>query len=174
MKNKINHEKFIDYPIFKDLKIEEIKKFTDKMEINNYSTDEIIIKEGDDGNSILFLLNGKITVSKALTLPTNKYKNLDNREKELIKLNSEKHTISFGEISLFNVDKKRTATVKASINCEIARLGFNDLFELCEDNEEIGYKIMKNTSKIITNHLINSNHKVLKLTTAFSLLINNE
>ena len=56
MKNEINHEKFIEYPIFEGLKLEEIQKFTDKMEINNYSTDEIIIREGDDGNSILFLL----------------------------------------------------------------------------------------------------------------------
>ena len=174
MKNEINHEKFIEYPIFEGLKLEEIQKFTDKIEINNYSTDEIIIKEGDDGNSILFLLNGKINVTQALTLPTDKYKNLDNREKELIRLNSEKHTISFGEISLFSIDKKRTATVKANTKCEIARLGFKDLFEICDANKDIGYQIMKNTSKIITKHLIDSNHKVLKLTTAFSLLIDNE
>ena len=171
MNNKINVKKFDQYPIFDELSLTEIKNFTDKMEINNYNKDEVIIKEGKPGNSILFLLNGKVNISQALTLPTNKFNNQDNREKELIKLNSEKNTISFGEISLFNIDKKRTATVRASTNCEIARLGFNDFFEICNYNNEVGYRIMKNISKIITKQLIDSNYKVLKLTTAFSLLI---
>ena len=171
MKNRVTEEKFNEYPIFEKLESKEIQKFTNRMEINNYSNDEIIIKEGDDGHSILFLINGKISISKALTLPTNRYEKLDNREKELIKLNSEKHTISLGEISLFNIDKKRTATVKAMTECKIARLSFEDLFEICNNNKDIGYKVMINISKIITKHLIDSNHKVLKLTTAFSLLI---
>ena len=171
MKNEISHEKFIEYPIFEGLKLEEIQKFTDKMEINNYSTDEIIIKEGDDGNSILFLINGKINVTQALTLPTDKYKNLDNREKELIRLNSEKHTISFGEISLFNVDKKRTATVKANSECYIGKLKFTDLSKICDENTKVGYKIMKNVGEIITKQLVRSNNNVLKLTTAFGLMI---
>ena len=86
-------------------------------------------------------------------------------------MNSKNDTISIGEISLFNIDKKRTATVKAITNCKIARLDFEDLFEICNNNTDIGYKVMSNISKIITKHLIKSNHKVLKLTTAFSLLI---
>ena len=32
---------------------------------------------------------------------------------------------------------------------------------------------MKNLSEIVTKNLVDSNHKVLKLTTAFSLLIDN-
>ena len=173
MKNKINNEQFNDYPIFEKITKEEIEKFTEKMEINNYSSKEIIIKEGDDGNSILFLLEGEISISQALTLQTTKYESLDNREKELIKLNSSDHTISLGEISLFNLDKKRTATVKTITNCKVARLDFKDLFAICDSDKDIGYKVMKNISKIITEHLIKSNHKVLKLTTAFSLLIDN-
>jgi CRP-like cAMP-binding protein len=169
MKNRVNQEKFNEYPIFEKLDSKEIQDFTNRMEINNYSKDEI--KEGDDGHSILFLINGEISISQALTLPTNKYEELDNREKELIKLNSENDTMSLGEISLFNIDKKRTATAKATTQCKIARLSFEDLFEICNNNKDIGYKVMINISKIITKHLIDSNHKVLKLTTAFSLLI---
>ena len=52
-------------------------------------------------------------------------------------------------------------------------LEFDDLFKICNNNHTIGFKIMQNISKIITEHLIKSNHKVLKLTTAFSLLIDN-
>ena len=77
MKNEINQKKFNEYPIFKGLELDEIQQFTHKIEVNKYSEDEIIIKEGDDGNSILFLLNGEINISQAITLPTNKYKELD-------------------------------------------------------------------------------------------------
>ena len=57
----------------------EIEYFVKKIDINNYVSNEVIIKEGDNGNSILFLLDGEINISKALTLPTNKYKELDHR-----------------------------------------------------------------------------------------------
>ena len=120
----------------------------------------------------MFLFEGDITVSQALTLMTNKHNNNDNREKELIRLSSTDGDISVGEISLFNVNKKRSATIKAMTQCNIGRLSFNDLFQICNNNSDIGYKVMKNIGTIITKHLIDSNNKVLKLTTAFSLLIN--
>jgi len=160
------------YPIFENLDNSKIENFSKKIKLINFQSNEIIIQEGEEGNSILFLFEGNISISKALTLITNKTEDGDNREKELIKLNSNKHKVSLGEISLFNIDKKRSAKVKAITKCIIGRLDFNDLFEICEQNNEIGYKVMKNLGKIITNHLIDSNHKVLKLTTAFSLLMN--
>ena len=76
-----------------------------------------------------------------------------------------------GEIALCSPDKKRNASVKAVKDCKIAEINFNKIFEICNENNSVGYKIMKNLSEIITNNLINSNNKVLKLTTAFSLLI---
>tara|TARA_Y100000590_G_scaffold74186_1_gene81755 strand:- start:346 stop:873 length:528 start_codon:yes stop_codon:yes gene_type:complete len=174
MKNILNHENFKNYQIFKELNSSETEEFIKKMEINNYSKKEIIIKEGDEGNSILFLLNGELSISQALTLSTVKHSSIDNREKELIKLNSKNDDFSMGELALFNSDKKRSATVKAISNCKIARLDFKDFFKICNSNNSLGYKVMKNISEIITGHLTESNHKVLKLTTAFSLLINNE
>ena len=43
--------------------------------------------------------------------------------------------------------------------------------KICNANNDVGYKLMKNLSEIISKNLISSNNKVLKLTTAFSLLI---
>mgnify|MGYP001246197676 CR=1 FL=1 len=166
--NKLN-----EYPIFSNLIDTEIKKFKEKIELINFKSDDLIIKEGQEGKSILFLFEGDINISQALTLITNKSDSEDNREKELIRLSSMNQHISLGEISLFNVDKKRSATVKAISNCEVGRLTFDDLFEICDKNHDIGYKVMKNIGDIITKHLIKSNHKVLKLTTAISLLIDN-
>ena len=173
MKKTLETKKLLNYPIFKNLNENEIKKFSSKIIIKDYDENSIIIKEGDKGNSILFLINGEINVSQALTLVTNKNNESDNREKELIRLSSNNDDISLGEISLFSVEKKRSATVKTISRCQIGILQSADLFEICNNNHTVGYKVMQNISEIITKHLLKSNHKVLKLTTAFSLLIDN-
>ena len=78
-----------------------------------------------------------------------------------------------GEISLFSEDNKRTATVKALSKCHIGYLNKEDFFSICEQNKDIGFKTLNNLTKIMTQRLIDTNHQVLKLTTAFSLIIDN-
>ena len=168
MKNNLN-----TFPFFANLSDNEIKLFTSNMMILNFKKNESILTEGVDGHSLLFVLEGEITISKALTLITNKTDENDNREKTLTKLNSKDAKIMLGEIALFSPDKKRNATVIAIEDCKVAKLDFNKIFEICDKDTMLGYKIMKNLSKITTKNLIDANHKVLKLTTAFSLLIDN-
>jgi len=168
MKNNLN-----TFPFFANLSDNEIKLFTSNMMILNFKKNENILTEGVDGHSLLFVLEGEITISKALTLITNKTDENDNREKTLTKLNSKDAKIMLGEIALFSPDKKRNATVIAIENCKVAKLDFNKIFEICDKDTMLGYKVMKNLSKITTKNLIDANHKVLKLTTAFSLLIDN-
>ena len=63
-----------------------------------------------------------------MTLATNKNKDdNDNREKEFIRCNAENNII-IGEVSFFTGDSKRTATVKALTNCDIAYLERKDFF----------------------------------------------
>ena len=166
MKNYLN-----TFPIFNDLSKDEVELFTKHIKNNSYKKNDTIIAEGEEGNSLLFVLDGEVTISQALTLATNKLGEADNREKQLTNLNSKEHKIMLGEIALFSPDKKRNATVKAIVHCEIARISFNQIFLICNHNHSVGYKMMKNLSEIVTQNLISSNHKVLKLTTAFSLLI---
>ena len=173
MNNILETTKLENYPIFKNLDKNEVQKFSSQIKLKKYNKNEIIIQEGDEGDSILFLIDGEINISQALTLYTNKDNKLDDREKEIIRLSSKNNNISLGEISIFSIEKKRSATVKAIKDCQIGILEFDDLFKICNNNHTIGFKIMQNISKIITEHLIKSNHKVLKLTTAFSLLIDN-
>ena len=45
------------------------------------------------------------------------------------------------------------------------------LLEICKNNSEIGYKIMTNISEKLIDDLLITNKQVLKLTTAFSLLL---
>jgi len=169
--NTIDINQLTKYLLLKDISIEDVKKIQDNILLTNYKKNEIIIKENDKGKSILFLIDGGITISQALTLKTNDYDYNDNREKELIKVNSKNEFFTFGEVSLLNEDKKRTATVKANSECIIGRLNFDKLFNICEEDNKVGYQIMKNIAEIITKQLIRSNKNVLKLSTAFSLMV---
>ena len=161
------------FKIFNDLSDNEIELFTKHVKIREYKKDDTIINEGEEGASLLFVLDGEIIITQALTLTTNKFDKNDTREKQLTNLNSKDHKIMLGEIALCSPDKKRNATVKAVIDCQIARLPFNKIYNICNSDNSVGYKVMKNLSEIVTKKLVDSNHKVLKLTTAFSLLIDN-
>ena len=74
------------------------------------------MKEGDDGDTIVLLLSGEVSITQALTLK-NKKAVSDNREKVLIKLNANLHPF-FGEISLFSkykIEKQMSPNIYATL-----------------------------------------------------------
>jgi len=158
-----------EYEIFTGLTEEQINQFYQVIKAIHFNQGDTIIQEGDKGNSILLLLDGKVEISQALTLRTSSAQS-DTREKSLIKLTGEHHPF-FGEMSLFSDDDLRTATVKASSACEIARIDKNDFFRICADHPEIGCHVMHNIARVLSRRLKQANQNILKLTTAFSLII---
>jgi len=157
------------YEIFDGLSEEFIKHFCGVMDAIEFEAGESIIQEGAIGNSILLLLDGSAEISQALTLKTN-VAGIDTPQKSLIKLSSTAHPF-FGEMSLFSEDDKRTASVKAIDKCLVARISKMDFFQICNSNPAIGNLVMQNIARVLTGRLKQSNQNVLKLTTAFSLLI---
>ena len=81
-----------------------------------------IIEENEEGDSLLFLIKGDISITKSLTLLENKsLDDSDNIEKEFTRLKAEDNIV-MGEVSLFSNKKKRTATVTALSDCMIGFL----------------------------------------------------
>ena len=169
---KHDYNLFKNYLIFDGLSEIEIEKFIKLMTFKKVKKNEVIIKEGDDGDTIILLLNGEVSMTQALTLKNSKAIS-DNREKTSIKIDSKKSHHFFGEISLFNEVDKRTATITATSDCEIAILDDNDIIKLCNENHTLGYKIMKNLAEKLASSLERTNNQVLKLTTVFSLILEN-
>ena len=156
----------LKYSLFNNFSENEVQKFIEMIKNQAYKEDEMIIRENEIGDSIMLLLKGTVSITKALTIKINEIKK---REKEFIKLNDSQYPF-FGEISIFN-DNKRTATIKAETGCEIGILYNKDLIKICKNDHEIGYKIMTNISKKLIEDLLITNNQVLKLTTAFSLIL---
>ena len=163
----MNNYNLSDYLLFNTLNENEISHFLKVMKINNYKNNETIIKENEIGDSIMLLLDGTVSITKALTMHTNKN---EKREKEFIKLQSTDFPF-FGEISIFKNNRKRTATIKAASNCNIGVLAKKDLITIFKKNSEIGYKVVTNISHKLIDDLLITNSQVLKLTTAFSLIL---
>ena len=170
MKN--NYELIKNYSLFDNLSKEEVEKFIALMKFEKIKNKEVIIREGDDGDTIILLLSGEVNITKALTLK-NKKTISDNREKMSVTMNSKESHYYFGEISLFNEVDKRTATITATTDCEIAILNDDDIIKLCNQNHSLGYKIMKNLAEKLALSLETTNNQVLKLTTVFSLILDN-
>ena len=156
----------LKYDLFNNFSEDELAPLLKVMHNKNFEADETIISENDSGDSIMLLLDGTVSVSKALTMKMNQSLK---REKEFTKLTASEKPF-FGEISIFN-DNKRTATIKAETTCEIGIFYNKDIIKICNNNHEVGYKIMTNISKKLIDDLLLTNEQVLKLTTAFSLII---
>ena len=167
--SNLTTELLSEFSIFNGLNVGQIKAFIPHIKTNLITQNENIINEGDDGDSLIFLFSGDVTITKAMTLMTNKT-NVDTREKEMTRLTANIHPV-FGEMSLFNDHDKRNATITALTNCDIGILYSNDFFGICDSDPQVGNIVMKNIAGKLAKDLQKTNGQVLKLTTAFSLIL---
>jgi CRP/FNR family cyclic AMP-dependent transcriptional regulator len=165
----MNNEQLKNYKIFTDLNDDELNIFYPYLKEVNVEKGHQFITEGEEGDCLYLLLDGEVEINQALTLSMNKGKS-DKREKSILKLPSDIHP-QFGEMCMFNEGDRRTANIRAEISCSLVRLDKKDLFEICNAHPVLGYKIMRNLGRIISENLVKANQNVLKLTTAFSLIL---
>ena len=159
------------FSLFKGLSSVQITKFEKAITRKKVLENDEIIKEGDVGDSLIFLLEGEVKISKPLTLVTNT-NDFDDREKEMITLNASIYPF-FGDYSLFTENNQRTANIVASSDGEIGVLMAEDFFQICESDYQLGYLVIKNLTENITSHVVKQGVDILKLTTAISLILEN-
>jgi len=165
----MNNEQLKKFTIFSDLTDDELNHFSDALKEVKMEKGQQFITEGEEGDCIYLLLEGEVQINQALTLSMNKSES-DNREKAILKLSSDINPL-FGEMSMFNEGDRRTANVRAETACVLVKLDKSDLYNICEKNPNVGFKVMRNLGRIISGNLIKANQNVLKLTTAFSLIL---
>jgi CRP/FNR family cyclic AMP-dependent transcriptional regulator len=117
-------------------------------------------------------MEGEVEISKRLLLPLWETENT-HQEKSLIHL-SEKDFPFFGEMTLFEENPERSASIFAVQDCTLAVLHKQDMLNILDKHPKIGSTIYKNIAKELTFRLIKANHDILKLTTAFCLALEGE
>tara|TARA_B100000212_G_C27231624_1_gene471866 strand:- start:62 stop:574 length:513 start_codon:yes stop_codon:yes gene_type:complete len=165
-KNIIN-TKLKKFEIFNSISKNDFENFVNKIEFKKIDKNITIIEENEYSDSLIFLIDGQISISRKVTLS----KNPDaHREKEILITDAESNPI-FGEIGLFGKSNKRTATIKAITQCVIGTIKRDVFFDICEKNYNLGYKLLRNISIILSKRISDTNTNVMKLTTALCLIL---
>jgi CRP/FNR family transcriptional regulator, cyclic AMP receptor protein len=141
-----------------------VLKFTKEV---SFRSGETIIKEHSTGNSIYLLQKGEVSIEKDLIPLIEGYKSSPD-DKKIIRI-SDAQNFFFGEMSLLDPALKRTATIKAVSNVELAELKDTDFESILKDRQDIGVVLLKNIALKLSRTLENSNIELSKMITAFTL-----
>jgi len=129
---------------------------------------EIIIADGESGDSMFLLLSGKVRVSKKLYFRQGR--TMAQGDREIIELPAEWNPY-FGELALFDSDSLRTASVTGSEAGELAVFRSADFFALAESDHDTGYIVCKNVLTKAVSTISKGNENVINLTTALSFAL---
>ncbi len=155
--------------IFAGLPENKLARISSIVRTEDLPVNHILMKEGENGSSLYILLDGEVEVSKSLVLRTSGAET-DPRDKSLIRLTS-KNFPFFGEMSLFEKESARSATVRTVTQCKFAVIELADLVTLAETDHEIGYRTFLNISWVLSERLGKTNNDLLKVTTALGLAL---
>ncbi|MDI6776474.1 MAG: cyclic nucleotide-binding domain-containing protein [Syntrophales bacterium] len=154
--------------LFRNLTPEQISKVSDILHPVKFPENEIIMREGDAGDSMYIIMEGTVEVVKSLIIS-----DMDEEDREKSKVFTRldaKHHAVFGEIALLE-KQKRTATVKALTNCLVYKIKRDDFLRLAEKDHELGYRMLLNLARIISARLRKADEDTIKLTTALCMIL---
>jgi CRP/FNR family transcriptional regulator, cyclic AMP receptor protein len=129
---------------------------------------EVIMREGEDGDTMYIILEGTVEVAKSLVME-DREEAADEKNKVFTRLDSSVHAV-FGEMALLET-MKRTATIKTITKCRFYEIQRDSFLSLVEADHELGYRIFLNLSRIVSARLRKADEDTIKLTTALSIIL---
>ena len=137
--NTIDINQLTKYLLLKDIEIEDVKKIQENIILTNYKKNDIIIKENDVGESILFLIDGDITISQALSDNNEKVRSLAavRRAREKAKLRN-----------LNNIENQETSESRERKKRDIIIPDFITVYELALRMAEKSSTLIKSLMKL--------------------------
>jgi CRP/FNR family transcriptional regulator len=154
--------------LFKELNEEQLSEIIKILKPVTFSAGDIIVIEGEKGESMYIFKKGKVQITHQLTLKVGNH-HWEKGEKSMAILDSDKINF-FGEMSLVT-GSPRSATIKALSECELYEINKNDFERLANKRPDIGYKIMKEIASTLSHRIEGLNENILKLTTALSIAL---
>jgi predicted RND superfamily exporter protein len=135
-------------PMFKDMTKGEIKRFALMGHIEDQKSGELIIRQGDAGNSMLILLKGELTIL------------VDNAQGVSKKVATVAPGEIIGEMSLLSNDA-RSASVQVQSDAQLLRIDAQVLDKVDRSYPRLAIKIRKNISRILVARLKTSNQNYI-------------
>ncbi len=159
---------FQEISLFKDLTPDKGRKVFNILRKVTFSANEIIMKEGDVGDTMYIMLEGTVEVAKSLVIGAVEDEDME-KNKVFTRLEGKHHAV-FGEIALLE-ELKRTATIKAITDCVLYEIKKDDFLKLAATDYELGYRILLNLARIVSTRLRKADEDTIKLTTALSVIL---
>ncbi len=155
--------------LFRNLSPAQIRKVLNISQTVHFSENDIIMKEGELGDSMYIIMRGTVEVVKGLIMAGIEGDEVTEKNKIFTKLDASSHSV-FGEIALLE-ELKRTATVRAITDCVLYKINKEDFLKLAEADYEFGYRILRNLAGIVSARLRKADEDTIKLTTVLSMII---
>ncbi len=154
--------------IFKNLSDGQIAKLLKIARKVTFPEGEVIMREGEEGDTIYIILEGTVEVAKSLVIGESEEEG-DEKNKVFTRLDASVHAV-FGEIALLETTK-RTATIKTVTNACFYEIKRDAFLGVVEEDHELGYLILLNLARIVCARLRKADEDTIKLTTALSIIL---
>ena len=152
-------------PLFAGLNPSQLSTVQQLLKHRTWKAKEVILREGEPGQTVYILISGTVQVSKKLALGSTG----EEVEKSLVHLDAQEPVV-FGEASLLE-NSVRSATVTAAKPCEAYEIDRADFIKLCEADPVLGCRAMRNLGQVLDSRLRKTNQDVVKLATALSIAL---
>ena len=167
-KQKAGLETFRKIDLLADFSDEELEAIVGIAREVRVPSGEVIMREGEVGDSMYLFVEGEAVVTKNLTLKTGK-QGFSQAEKSMVRLNAQ-YVSFFGDMAMFENDV-RSATLTASTDCLLYEIKRDDFEKLTQQNCALGYKIVRKIAEVLCHRVRQGNQDILKLTTALSIAL---
>lgn len=153
--------------ILKNLTDAQIEKVLGIARTVEFPAGAVIMKEGEEGDTIYIIREGTVEVVKSLIMGGDEQ--AADKSKVFTRLDASGHAV-FGEMALLETTK-RSATIKAVTKCKFYEIKGEDFLHLAEDDHELGFRIIMNVARIVSARLRKADEDTVKLTTALSIIL---
>lgn len=153
--------------IFSDLDDQEVADVLKITREKKFSKGEIIMQEGQAGDTMYILVDGSVGVSKTLTMKVGEERT--EREKVLTTFKAEDNIV-FGEMAM--IDRgNRSASAVSTTDCVLLEVERDDFLELIEKRPRMGIKVLRRIAELLASRVRQSTQDVIRLTTALSIAL---
>ncbi len=150
---------------FTDAEVQAIRRIAKEVRV---PAGEVLMREGEVGDSMYLFAEGQVLVTKNLTLKTGK-RGFSQAEKSMVRLDA-RYVSFFGDMAMFEKDV-RSATITASTDCLLYEIKREDFERVTEENCALGYKLIRKIATVLCHRVRQGNQDILKLTTALSIAL---
>jgi CRP-like cAMP-binding protein len=149
------HEFFKKISVLSSFSDNEVRLFTKYLHRREFTTNEVICRQGDSGYGFYFIFSGAVNIySNHQTINTEDPGDL------IVRLEKRQY---FGEMGLLEEFNRRSATVMAAENTVLLGIFKPDLERMLEMHPVLGAKFLRETALIMANRMGQLTREIVSL-----------